>query len=204
MADDAPTADSTPDSGDPMASNPNTDSLAAAPRPSDDPIASSPATDASTQPAGDTVDLSQQSATTANGISEDPHGTDPDPTAETATSTPSPDANGDSATTQTSDILPDDAAPNSTGDSAPTKIADEPASDLATDQDAPLPTTFFDAEGQPIYGLFADDLKVEFDDYFLFVDHFGSVTGQSGYDPRFDLSDFFLFADSFGKEAVLK
>lgn len=55
-------------------------------------------------------------------------------------------------------------------------------------------------------------MKVEFDDYFLFVDHFGSVTGQSGYDPRFDLngdgvvglSDYFLFADSFGKEAVLK
>ena len=30
-----------------------------------------------------------------------------------------------------------------------------------------------DAEGQPVYGLFDDDLDVDFDDFFLLADHFG-------------------------------
>ncbi len=70
---------------------------------------------------------------------------------------------------------------------------------------------FFDDSGQLIHGLFNDDMKVGFDDYFLFADHYGSTSKQPGYDARFDLdgdgqvglSDFFLFADSFGREAVV-
>ena len=53
-------------------------------------------------------------------------------------------------------------------------------------------------------------MKVGFEDFFLFANHYGSIPEQSGYDARFDLvgngqvglSDFFLFSDSFGKEAV--
>ena len=54
-------------------------------------------------------------------------------------------------------------------------------------------------------------MKVGFEDYFLFAEHYRSTPEQSGYDAPFDLdgngqvglSDFFLFADSFGKEAVV-
>lgn len=61
-----------------------------------------------------------------------------------------------------------------------------------------------------VAGLLAGDFdgngKVEFDDFFLFADAFGSAN------PGFDLSgngavdfdDFFLFADNFGKEAQAK
>ena len=46
---------------------------------------------------------------------------------------------------------------------------------------------FFDAFGQPIHGLFNDDMKVGFEDYFLSANHYGSTPEQSGYDARFDL-----------------
>ena len=49
--------------------------------------------------------------------------------------------------------------------------------------------------------------QVDFDDFFLFADHFGTEQGQPGYDARFDIvangridfGDFFRFADDFGK-----
>ena len=56
-----------------------------------------------------------------------------------------------------------------------------------------------------------DELKnkfnVDFDDFFLFADHFGTAQGETGYDARFDIvpngridfGDFFRFADDFGK-----
>ena len=47
---------------------------------------------------------------------------------------------------------------------------------------------------------------VDFDDFFLFADHFGSIEGDADFDPIFDLDgsgaidfpDFFRFADAFG------
>ena len=53
---------------------------------------------------------------------------------------------------------------------------------------------------------------VNFEDFFLFADHFGTVSGDDGYDALYDLNgsggvdfeDFFLFADSFGREARAK
>ncbi|MBT7420825.1 MAG: hypothetical protein HN780_20130, partial [Gemmatimonadetes bacterium] len=88
---------------------------------------------------------------------------------------------------------------------------DETAPDSIAEPVSPQGMVFFDAFGQPIHGLFDDDMKVGFEDYFLFAEHYGSTPEQSGYDARFDLdgngqvglSDFFLFADSFGKEAVV-
>lgn len=51
------------------------------------------------------------------------------------------------------------------------------------------------------------DDRVDFNDFFLFADHFGTVEGQALYDPLYDLSpnhvvdfdDFFIFADNFGR-----
>jgi len=58
-------------------------------------------------------------------------------------------------------------------------------------------------------GLYDFDVngRVDFDDFFLFTDHFGECQGATGWDPIFDLDadgcvdfdDFFLFADSFGR-----
>lgn len=70
--------------------------------------------------------------------------------------------------------------------------------------------TGIDADGGEVRGLFDDDLDVDFDDFFLFIDVFGTSFADSGYDGRFDLdgdgavglSDFFSFADHFGKEVV--
>ena len=67
-----------------------------------------------------------------------------------------------------------------------------------------------DAQGRPVQGLFGSDLKVEFDDFFLFADQFGRRQGQANFDPTFDLDqdgevgfgDFFIFADNFGRQAV--
>ena len=67
-----------------------------------------------------------------------------------------------------------------------------------------------DVEGRPVRGLFNDDSVVDFDDFFLFADNFGTTFQQGVFDPLFDLDgngsvnfdDFFIFADSFGREAV--
>ena len=50
------------------------------------------------------------------------------------------------------------------------------------------------------------DDRVDFNDFFLFANHFGTIDVQPGYDPLYDLSpnnvidfdDFFIFADNFG------
>ena len=117
--------------------------------------------------------------------------------------------------TEPSTILP---ASNDNGDTPPAADGataspsnDETAPDSNAEPVSPQGMVFFDAFGQPIHGLFDDDMKVGFEDYFLFAEHYGSTPEQSGYDARFDLdgngqvglSDFFLFADSFGKEAVV-
>jgi hypothetical protein len=67
-----------------------------------------------------------------------------------------------------------------------------------------------DAQGREVFGLFDDDLDVDFDDFFLFIDVFGSASVDAKYDGRFDLdgdgaiglSDFFIFADHFGTVAA--
>ena len=65
-----------------------------------------------------------------------------------------------------------------------------------------------DRNGDPILGWFTrEGDQVDFDDFFLFADHFGTEQGQPGYDARFDIvangridfGDFFRFADDFGK-----
>ena len=65
-----------------------------------------------------------------------------------------------------------------------------------------------DRNGDPILGWFTrEGDQVDFDDFFLFADHFGTEQGQLGYDARFDIvangridfGDFFRFADDFGK-----
>ncbi|MSS72398.1 MAG: matrixin family metalloprotease [Candidatus Latescibacteria bacterium] len=56
---------------------------------------------------------------------------------------------------------------------------------------------------------FDGDGLVDLSDFFLFAAAFGTSTGQSGFEPRFDLnrdnqigfSDFFLFADLFGRRS---
>ena len=138
------------------------------------------------------------------------------------------DALTDSAQTQLSGMLPgtdpntsatDTLAPTSNDSSTTANLLDPtlPNTDpgnLAGDQTTTAPEppvqTFFDATGEPVYGLFDDDLKVDFDDYFLFMDHYGAFNSQTDFDHRFDLdndgkinlSDFFIFADNFGREAV--
>jgi hypothetical protein len=67
-----------------------------------------------------------------------------------------------------------------------------------------------DANGAPVYGLFGVDNKVDYDDFFIFADHFGLSAGQDAFDRAFDLvpnntvdlDDFFAFADNFGREIV--
>jgi hypothetical protein len=67
-----------------------------------------------------------------------------------------------------------------------------------------------DADGNRIYGLFGADARVDYDDFFIFADHFGLSAGAETFDKAFDLSpnnavdfdDFFLFADNFGREMV--
>jgi len=64
-------------------------------------------------------------------------------------------------------------------------------------------------EGEQVYGLFDDDLDVDFDDFFLFADHFGREEGEGDFDSLFDLNgdgavsfdDFFILADHFGQQA---
>ena len=65
-----------------------------------------------------------------------------------------------------------------------------------------------DAAGEPVVGWFdPTDDTVDFNDFFLFADHFGRVEGELTYDSRFDLNrdqridfaDFFIFADHFGR-----
>ena len=115
--------------------------------------------------------------------------------------------------TEPSTILPasNGDTPPATDGATASPSNDETAPDSNAEPVSPQGMVFFDAFGQPIHGLFDDDMKVGFEDYFLFAEHYGSTPEQSGYDARFDLdgngqvglSDFFLFADSFGKEAVV-
>ena len=65
-----------------------------------------------------------------------------------------------------------------------------------------------DANGVRIAGLFGADARVDYDDFFIFGDHFGLTAGSETFDSAFDLSpnnavdfdDFFVFADNFGRE----
>jgi hypothetical protein len=65
-----------------------------------------------------------------------------------------------------------------------------------------------DVDGQRIVGLFGADIRVDYDDFFIFADHFGLTAGSETFDAAFDLSpnnavdfdDFFIFADNFGRE----
>ena len=68
-----------------------------------------------------------------------------------------------------------------------------------------------DPDGAPILGWFTrEGESVDFDDFFLFADHFGLSEGDDGYDSLFDIvatgtidfDDFFRFADDFGKVVV--
>ena len=73
----------------------------------------------------------------------------------------------------------------------------------------PVPA-YVDVQGNPVRGLFNEDMVVNLDDFFLFASQFGMASGQGGFDPHFDLdqngvinlADFFIFADNFGREAV--
>lgn len=67
-----------------------------------------------------------------------------------------------------------------------------------------------DAEGWLIRGLFGQDAVVGMDDFFLFVDHFGTRYSDGGFDPLYDMNgsgmvdmdDMFLFTDEFGRRSV--
>ena len=67
-----------------------------------------------------------------------------------------------------------------------------------------------DVEGEPVLGLFGEDLQVGFDDFFLFADHFGRQAEDADFEEAYDLdgsglvdfADFFIFADNFGRVAV--
>ena len=64
-----------------------------------------------------------------------------------------------------------------------------------------------DADGNRILGLFGANNRVDFDDFFVFADHFGMTVEDDLYDAAFDivpnnaidLDDFFAFADNFGR-----
>jgi hypothetical protein len=65
-----------------------------------------------------------------------------------------------------------------------------------------------DADGNVVLGWFTrEGDTVDFDDFFLFADHFGESEGDAGFDLVFDIvpngavdfEDFFRFADDFGK-----
>ena len=55
---------------------------------------------------------------------------------------------------------------------------------------------------------FDGDGTVDFDDFFIFLDHFGAAWGEPSYEMRFDLNgdgvinfpDFFKFADLFSDD----
>ena len=79
--------------------------------------------------------------------------------------------------------------------------------DNSTSQLVPV-TAPLDRNGDLIVGWFTrEGDQVDFDDFFLFADHFGTAQGETGYDARFDIvpngridfGDFFRFADDFGK-----
>jgi len=63
-----------------------------------------------------------------------------------------------------------------------------------------------------LVGDFDGNGRVEFDDFFLFVAHFGTSTGQAGFeqiydldgDGRVDFDDFFIFVDHFGESRQAK
>ena len=65
-------------------------------------------------------------------------------------------------------------------------------------------------KGERVLGLFGVDNRVDYDDFFIFADHFGLSVGDGAFDPAFDLvadnqvnfDDFFAFADNFGQIAV--
>ena len=68
-----------------------------------------------------------------------------------------------------------------------------------------------DPDGNLILGWFTrEGASVDFDDFFLFADHFGTEEGDEGFDLLFDIvtngsvdfNDFFRFADDFGKTVV--
>ena len=65
-----------------------------------------------------------------------------------------------------------------------------------------------DASGDSIVGWFTrEGTTVDFDDFFLFADHFGETPEDAAWDAQFDIiedeaidfDDFFRFADDFGK-----
>ena len=66
-----------------------------------------------------------------------------------------------------------------------------------------------DENGSKIRGLFDNDLDVDLDDFFLFVDVFGTRVFTPEFSGKFDLDrdgvvdldDFFIFADDFGRQA---
>jgi hypothetical protein len=68
----------------------------------------------------------------------------------------------------------------------------------------------YDKDGQLVLGAFGVDNRVDYDDFFIFADHFGLKVGDGAFDPAFDLvpdnqvnfDDFFAFADNFGREIV--
>ena len=74
------------------------------------------------------------------------------------------------------------------------------------------PIVYHDAQGAEIRGLIlADaDAKVDFNDFVVLVQAFGTSSGETGYDLMADLNgddkvnfaDFLLFSQDFGKEAV--
>ena len=65
-----------------------------------------------------------------------------------------------------------------------------------------------DADGNVVVGWFSrEGDTVDFDDFFLFADHFGETDADLAFDPLYDIvpngaidfQDFFRFADDFGK-----
>jgi hypothetical protein len=67
-----------------------------------------------------------------------------------------------------------------------------------------------DVNGQRVSGLFGADNRVDYDDFFIFGDHFGLAANDDMFDRAFDLQpnnvvdfdDFFAFAENFGREVV--
>jgi len=80
--------------------------------------------------------------------------------------------------------------------------------DLSSTVLVPVSVIPVDAGGNEIVGWFTrEGDSVDFDDFFLFADHFGKGQGDDGFDAIFDIvpdgmidfDDFFRFADDFGK-----
>ena len=67
-----------------------------------------------------------------------------------------------------------------------------------------------DESGKDVRGLFDNDSDVDLDDFFLFVDVFGTRISALEFSGQFDLDrdgtidldDFFIFADDFGRQAI--